>query len=81
MIRNLFYGGRRRARDAEPDVRALRGAGRFTVVNDPNTTEAVARMIEWRPTLRARRLKMPAMGGLRRLRAIRAARPQCQVIL
>ena len=43
--------------------------------------DAVARIVDVAPDVALVDLRMPAMGGLDVLRAIRAARPQCQVIL
>jgi DNA-binding NtrC family response regulator len=53
----------------------------FTVLTDTNPLDAVARIVDMAPDVALVDLRMPAMGGLDVLRAIRAARPQCQVIL
>jgi len=53
----------------------------FTVLTDTNPMDAVARILDVAPDVALVDLRMPAMGGLDVLRAIRAARPQCQVIL
>ena len=53
----------------------------YTVVTETSATDAVARIAELAPDVALIDLRMPVMGGLDVLRAIRAAQPQCQVIL
>lgn len=53
----------------------------FTVVTNDNAVDAIARIREVAPDVALVDLRMPEIGGLDVLRAIRAGQPLCQVIL
>jgi DNA-binding NtrC family response regulator len=71
--------------DDEPGMLALverfAAPAGYAVVTDTSPLDAVARIGQVAPDVAVIDLRMPAMGGLDVLRAIRAAQPQCQVIL
>ena len=71
--------------DDEPGMLALverfAVAAGYTVVTDSSPIDAVARIGQVAPDVALIDLRMPEMGGLDVLRAIRAAQPDCQVIL
>ncbi|MBI4885721.1 MAG: sigma-54-dependent Fis family transcriptional regulator, partial [Acidobacteria bacterium] len=71
--------------DDDPGVRGMlervgRAAG-FRVDSCAGGREAVARLADWQADAALVDLKMPDVGGLEVLRAIRQAQPDCQVIL
>jgi DNA-binding NtrC family response regulator len=53
----------------------------FTVITNTNAVDAIARIGEVAPDVALVDLRMPEIGGLDVLRAIRAGQPQCQVVL
>lgn len=71
--------------DDEPGVLALierfAAPAGFTVVTSADAVDAIARIAEVAPDVALVDLRMPEIGGLDVLRAIRAGQPQCQVIL
>ena len=71
--------------DDEPGMLALverfAGPAGFTVVTDADAGHAIARIADVAPDVALVDLRMPEVGGLEVLRAIRIAQPQCQVIL
>jgi two-component system response regulator AtoC len=53
----------------------------FTVITSANAADATAHIGETAPDVALVDVRMPEIGGLDVLRAIRASQPQCQVIL
>lgn len=53
----------------------------FDVITHASARDALARILELSPDVALVDLRMPEVGGLEVLRAIREAQPQCQVIL
>ena len=62
-------------------IRRFAGAAGFTVVTNTSAGDAIAGVSAVAPDVALVDLRMPEVGGLDVLRAIRIAQPQCQVIL